>query len=180
MTHLRVIDALGRTHVAPYPDALHEVAFELWAGECGRDTTRVARVLSTDPAWRQTAGLAPDDPGPSVDTITRWVRHEDWEQKYITMLQEALPHTVAAAAVTLVHAAKPAAEELARLIATGEKLSMSDRIKADACKYVLTTVLGDNVATAAQPVLKHAIDIRNLREMSPDELAEAERRMLEG
>jgi hypothetical protein len=180
MPHLRVIDAIGRTHVSPYSDVLHEVAFELWAGDCARDASRVARVLSTDDVWRQTAGLVEDDPGPSVDTIARWVRVEDWDRKYIALIQEALPHTVAAAAVTLVNAAKPAAEELARLIATGEKLSMSDRIKADACKYVLTTVLGENVASVARPVVDRAIDIQDLSKMSLEELAEVERQLLGG
>lgn len=190
MGAVRSIDSLDRNHVTAYPTQLRDAAFECWAGEAGRNLTRVTSLIQDDPAWRLAAGLRPGEPGPTKQTVSRWAQDDDWENRWLGVLSTALPQTIAASAVTLVHSAKAASEALSEMVSSDRQLNHSDRIRAEQCRFILTMVHGQNLSDAARKVTNPtAINVdAELAEIEqiPDlveqarRLNELEMRMLDG
>lgn len=178
------VDALGRGHIAPYGDAVREVAFELWWMECNRDAVKVAELLATDPYWRDLAQLGPDDRAPDVDTIRRWAHGNyragkpSWEDESHKRMRELAPYMLEHGAVRLVYSYRDAVETMVR-VANGKgsgkdgQVSSGDRIAADNAYRIVQLISGDQIAALAKPKIDDAVDFDKLD--SIEAVMEAER-----
>ena len=173
----------GRRDIGKHGDQVRDVAFELWWLECSRDVMQVTKKLAEDPIWREQAGLAEGDKGPSDDSIRRWVKDEGWADEAHRRMRKLAPNMLERGAVALVYAFPSAVNTLTR-VAEGKgsgdegKVNTSDRIAADNAFRVVQLIAGDQLSALAKPVVDAAVDMSRLNEMSIDEMNEIERGML--
>ena len=163
-----------------YPRRTRELIYEQWAFFCGQDFTELYRRLVSDPVLREAVALDEGVAPPSVRTMKHWSERELWKYQADRQMQEMWPGAIRHATLTLATAVQPAAQNVAELLTTDRVLTNSDRIKAENSWKVIHTVIGTNLSDHLRPAVDDAVDLTKLREMTPEQLSEAERRMLEG
>jgi hypothetical protein len=84
-----------------YPDSTRELAFEVWAFECGRDATATAARLGLR--------LARSEPSPDARTVRRWARSGGWHAEADARLRAVAPNLAANTRVLLALAANESA-----------------------------------------------------------------------
>ena len=176
---METIDRLGRPHVSPYSEAVRTATFDLWCSLGQQDADLTAKMLQTDPIWREAAELQPGDRAPDATTIRRWVANENWLTRFQRNMQMLAPASVATSALTLIHSAPAAAQTIAQIASSDRHLTQSDRIKLQAAQYVITSVIGDRIHEFSQPVVESTLKLGNLAELTMEELAEQERMIIE-
>jgi hypothetical protein len=176
------IDRIGRTKVVPYSAETRDLAFELWWLVCDRDPAKVAELLATDPLYRELAGLGPDDKGPDVETVRRWVIGSrdwtGWEEEAHERMRQFAPHMLERGAVKLVYSFNDAVNTLVRVAqgkGSGEKgqVTSADRIAADNAHRVVQMVAGNEIAALAKPKIDESVQFDKLETMA--DIVEAER-----
>jgi hypothetical protein len=179
MPNYKVI-ATGREDVGKHPETVREVAFELWWLECSRNPKQVAEKLATDKVWREQAGLAEGDKGPSDDSIRRWAVSEGWSDLAYERMAAAMPHMLAKGSVELIYSFPEAVRTLTN-VAAGRgsnedgKPNSSDRIAADNAFRVVQLIAGEQLSQLAKPVVGKAVDLSRIDEMSMEQLNALER-----
>ena len=158
-----------------YSHAVQHTAFLIWF-ERGRDCTAVVEVLTTDPYYRDLAGLAEGDTVPHIQTVRTWEREHFWELKALDAMREVLPHKLRSAGTYMAYKTGDAAVEMGKLLSK-PVLTASDKIRKEVAMDILRTGgVADNVAQYAKPVIKQAIDHREIDSM--EAAMEAERAAL--
>lgn len=98
--------------MTPFPEWVHDLAYQLWAWSCSQNSAKVANLLNTG-TYRDDGGFVPESAMVAVEEtdkdgeltvtlhnpvldITRqaingWKIREDWENRRITQLQEISP-----------------------------------------------------------------------------------------
>src|SRR4051794_26102828 len=178
MSALEVIDSIGRTHRPPYSERVRAAAYEAWCLS-GQSCEQVAALLESDPEWRAAAGIAHGDLVPDVSTIRRWCKDETWLRKRQNLMAAEAPISATVAALRLVAAAPGAADTVARLATSEGPLDRNQRMRLDAAKFVLSTVLGDRLAEHLQVADPIDVDLELDSLTTMEQIEAAERRYRE-
>ena len=154
-----------------YPDSVERTAFLIWF-EHGRNCAGVVDQLRESDYYRQLAGITADDEIPKVTTIKNWEREHMWELRALDAMREVLPQKLAGAGTYVAYRTHDAALKLGEMM-DKEVLTPSDKIRHGICMDVLRTGgVADNVAQYARPIIKQAINARELTTI--DEIRDAE------
>ena len=152
---------LSKGEVMAYPDSVERTAFLIWF-EHGRCCAGVVDQLRESEYYRQLAGIEADDDIPKVTTIKTWEREHFWELRALDAMREVLPQKLAGAGTYMAYRTHDAALKLGEMM-DKPVLTASDKIRRDVCNDVLKIGgVADNVAQYARPVIKQAINAREL------------------
>ena len=168
----------ARPNDVRYWHELIDASFMLWF-ENGRDAKKVVETLKTDPVWREIAMIEEDEQVPHPNTIKRWAKDKFWDYKASQKMRELSPQRIQAAALEMAYGSEEAAKSLIR-IASGKDVVSTDKIVADAAKFVVQSVVGDSIVEVVKPVIQESVDIDNLETMEDVVLAEQRIRELSG
>lgn len=158
-----------------------DACFELWAWHCGRNATEVARRIANDPVVREACFLADGDPLPNARRVRYWADEYGWGWKATEHMKGQYGTSVNLAALTLMHEASEAVAGITQVMGKfrgGESLTVSDKIYLDSAWKLVNNTFGDNIVGYVRKSVVPDAALKDLRSMTPAELAEAER-MLE-
>lgn len=158
-----------------------EAVFELWAFHAGQSAAECERRLNRDPALREACGILDGEKIPSANRINRWSRDYFWAHKSAERMRQHFPMSMTAAAITLANQAGAAALGIQRTLSkheAGEDLTRSDEIFMAGCWKLINATVGDQIIEVSKKSMIVEEAIEDLRKLTPQQLAEAERRML--
>ena len=163
---------------ARWPDAVRNVAFELWFVHCDRSIAKTGRALAVDapdPSWRALAGISEGEPGPGADAIGAWKKRDQWDERAVDKMREQAPWSMGAAAVKYAVTTNRAAEVLAELL---EESTNDDSTRLKAAMFFLQPIR-EGLTMHLQMQQKVVGGIGDLSGLSMEELAERERQIIE-
>lgn len=157
-----------------HPEDVQELAFELWAFECDRNTARVARRLDQL--------LDEGQPRPHQTTISYWARKRGWDIRADQTIASLAPHLRARQLGRLFMMGNQALDTFSQVL-TGE-LDMQKQAPLQAKVAVSTKVLellglGTAAGRGEAPRIQVQAEQReDLASLSPQELARLQREAL--
>lgn len=166
--------AVKRENKPEHAPEVVELAFELWAFECDRNTARVARRLGEM--------LDEDQPRPHQTTVSYWARTRGWDIKADQRIADLAPHLRARQLGRLFMMGNQALDTFSQVL-TGE-LDLQKQAPLQAKVAVSTKVLellglGTAAGRGEAPRLQVQSEQReDLDLLSPQELARLQREAL--
>jgi hypothetical protein len=133
-------------------------------------------LLTEDQAARDLACIDPDDPIPSIRTLTNWAKNNRWQDEAQERMRALAPQAIQLAALEIAYGAHDASMEVMR-IARNINVTREDKTVLEAAKFVIESTVGDSIATLVKPTIQRTINTDNVATMQ--DAIEAERQYRE-